>query len=124
MGFFSWETSTKKGSGKRGESIPNRHQLEKPTFPVKMLDNKGNEWVEESYDGYGDFGGMDYYALLDEMNGGSGDRERGINLAFSDREGVLFPALVRAGSRLKWEEVDPPKQCEFQGFFYLSRWSK
>ena len=35
-----------------------------------MTDDKGNRWEESNYDGYGVFGGKDYYALLDEMNGG------------------------------------------------------
>jgi hypothetical protein len=63
-----------------------------------MFDNTGKYWYEPSYEGYGEFGGMDYYELLDKMNGGTGDRDRGIDLAF-DKEKVkagevLFPALV------------------------------
>ena len=34
------------------------------------------------------FDGKDYYELLDEMNGGSGCRERGINLQYPPR---IFP---------------------------------
>jgi hypothetical protein len=68
------------------------------TIPVYMFDNTGKYWYEPSYEGYGEFGGMDYYELLDKMNGGTGDRDRGIDLAF-DKEKVkagevLFPALV------------------------------
>jgi len=68
------------------------------TIPVYMFDNTGKYWYEPKYEGYGEFGGMDYYELLDKMNGGTGDRDRGINLAF-DKEKVeagevLFPALV------------------------------
>jgi len=36
---------------------------------VVMVDNKGNQYVEECYEGYGVFGGKDYYELLAEMNG-------------------------------------------------------
>tara|TARA_R110000824_G_scaffold185551_5_gene366514 strand:- start:271 stop:708 length:438 start_codon:yes stop_codon:yes gene_type:complete len=35
---------------------------------VYMKDDRGNVWMEKSYDGYGVFGGKDYYALLSEMN--------------------------------------------------------
>jgi hypothetical protein len=62
-----------------------------------MYDNEGNSYYESNYDGYGEFGGVDYYELLDKMNGGDGDRSRGINLAFekikTDSE-ILYPALV------------------------------
>ena len=43
MGFFSWKTSD------TGESIPNRYCETKKTFPVKMLDDQGNEWIEPNY---------------------------------------------------------------------------
>ena len=63
-----------------------------------MFDNKGNKFLEKNYEGYGVFGNKDYYELLDQMNGGTGDRSRGINLAFGkepDYSGeVLHPALV------------------------------
>lgn len=36
---------------------------------VVMCDNKGHKYVEECYEGYGVFGGKDYYELLAEMNG-------------------------------------------------------
>ena len=74
MGFFSWKTQD------TNKSIWNVHSGRK-TLTVYMVDNKGNKWREEGYEGYGDFGGKDYYALLDEMNGGIGDRERGIFLS-------------------------------------------
>ena len=32
-----------------------------------MLDNKGNVWTEDNYEGYGVFGGKDYYELLAEL---------------------------------------------------------
>lgn len=36
---------------------------------VVMCDDKGNKYVEECYEGYGVFGGKDFYELLAEMNG-------------------------------------------------------
>jgi hypothetical protein len=89
-GQFSWFTQdTDQQIGSEPEN----------TLPfVYMHDNKGNKWLEKNYDGYGEFGGKDYYELLDQMNGGNGDRSRGIDLAF-DKEAVaagkiLFPALT------------------------------
>ena len=75
MGFFSWITQDTL------ESISNRHSF-KDTFTVYLVDDKGNKWKEDNYEGYGEFGGKDYYVLLDEMNGGSGDRMRGHSLFY------------------------------------------
>ena len=61
MGFFSWWTQD------TNLSIANRHSSQS-TFPVTMLDDKGNAYTELDYDGYGVFGGKDYYELLFEMN--------------------------------------------------------
>jgi hypothetical protein len=89
-GQFSWFTQdTDQQIGSEDEN----------TLPfVYMHDNKGNKWLEKNYEGYGVFGGKDYYELLDQMNGGDGDRSRGIDLAFNDEAvaagKVLFPALT------------------------------
>jgi hypothetical protein len=64
------------------------------TINVHMFDDKGNNWSEDQYEGYGDFGGKDYYELLSEMNGGESCRDEGITLAFSEKDGIKFPALV------------------------------
>jgi hypothetical protein len=87
-GQFSWMTQdTNQQIGSQEENM----------IPVYMYDNEGNSYYENNYDGYGEFGGVDYYELLDKMNGGSGDRSRGIDLAFekikTDSE-ILYPALV------------------------------
>jgi hypothetical protein len=87
-GQFSWFTQdTDQQIGSEPEN----------TITVFMHDDKGNIWTEKNYDGYGEFGGMDYYELLDKMNGGRGDRGRGIDLAFGSEKvasKVLFPALT------------------------------
>ena len=89
MGFFSWITED------TGRSIVNAYSgLE--TFKVIMTDDKGNQFVEEDYEGYGEFGGKDYHELLSEMNGGSGYRTEGISLAHDkEKKGV------RVGSNLE-----------------------
>jgi hypothetical protein len=81
-----------------------------------MHDDKGNRWREDEYEGYGEFGGKDYYELLSEMNGGPADREHGIDIAFSGREDIKYPNLVES---YHWKWVDKkPKDCPRQGFFY------
>ena len=69
MGQFSWITQD---TGRSISSIT--------PFQVTMTDNKGNKWTENDYEGYGEFGGKDYFSLLSEMNGGNGDRDHGIDL--------------------------------------------
>jgi hypothetical protein len=92
-----------------------------------MIDDKGNVWSEDNYDGYGVFGGKDYYELLAEMNGLTGDgtedlRMQGIELAFKDSPNgdnpeVKFPNLVEMANGWQYDPIGP-ESCEFQGFFY------
>jgi hypothetical protein len=126
MGFFSWNTMD------TDKSIANEHSNRK-TFRVQMMDNKGNVWTEDNYDGYGRFGGKDYYELLAEMNGFTSDktgdeytdeaRGFGINIAFKDNgsgiatAGVLYPNLVEKANGWNYEMAGPDN-CEYQGYFY------
>lgn len=107
MGFFSWNTQD------TNKSIANAHSS-KDTFQVTMTDNKGNKFTEDNYDGYGIFGGKDYYELLAEMNGKVG-RDEGITLAFG-KKAFIAPNLNEDPSA-EWENTTP-EDCEFQGFFY------
>ena len=109
MGFFSWHTQD------TGRSIANTHSRHK-TFTVYMLDNQGNVWEENNYDGYGVFGDKDFYELLAEMNGLESDRQKVINLAFSGKS-YTSPNLVE--SKSNWEyTTEEPEHCSDQGFFY------
>ena len=126
MGFFSWKTMD------TDESIANQYSNRK-TFRVQMMDNKGNVWTESEYDGYGRFGGKDYYELLAEMNGFTSDktgdeytdeaRGFGINVAFKDNgsgiatKGVLYPNLIEQADGWFYNESGPDN-CEYQGYFY------
>ena len=126
MGFFSWNTMD------TDNSIANEHSNRK-TFRVQMMDNKGNVWTEDNYDGYGRFGGKDFYELLAEMNGFESDktgdeytdeaRDFGISLAFKDNgsgiatEGVYYPNLVEKANGWVYE-MGGPDNCEYQGYFY------
>jgi len=105
-GQFSWMTQD------TGEQIGSQVQNKLPE--VYMFDNMGNNYKESNYEGYGEFGGMDYYELLDKMNGGSGDRSRGISLAFNKikiASKVLFPALV-TNPNFNWKSHDFTQQPE------------
>ena len=95
------------------------------TIDVWMYDNEGNSWYEKHYQGYGVFGGMDYYELLAKMNGYSEEdlkkgqemRNLGIDLAFKKLKTkdkgkkVLFPALVADG-RYNWKRHDFTREAE------------
>ena len=122
-GQFSWMTQD------TGEQIGSESEN---TITVYMYDNEGNRWEEKRYEGYGEFGGMDYYALLDKMNGGEGDREAGIKLAFDKKKAkagkVLFPALV-TDPRYNWkrhnfkvEADNDPNQSWYQEKEYDGAW--
>lgn len=108
MGFFSWMTQD------TNKSIANSFSG-RETFPVIMKDDKGNAWQENNYEGYGVFGGKDYYELLAEMNGMEG-RYQGIDLAHGENTAsVVFPSLTENGC---WYGGEKPERCPEQGFFY------
>ena len=92
MGMFSFKTQD------TNKSISNIYS-ERETFKVIMTDNKGNQYTETAYDGYGDFGNVDFYALTDIMNGGNGDRERGIKIYFDKQyisKNIYFRHYLKA----------------------------
>lgn len=108
MGFFSWKTQD------TDRSVANAFS-NRETFRVVMHDNKGNRWVEDEYEGYGDFGGKDFYELLAEMNGLQ-TREEGIDLKYSGKP-YLSPNITEENPNWEWIE-DEPESCEYQGYFY------
>jgi hypothetical protein len=108
MGFFSFKTQD------TNKSIANQYSNITP-FTVYMTDNQGNIWKEDNYEGYGEFGGKDYYELLAEMNGLGSDRDAGIDLVYSGNP-FISPNLSESPN---WEWVEEvPEDCEFQGYFY------
>jgi hypothetical protein len=110
-GQFSWMTQdTGQQIGSQDENM----------IPVYMFDDKGKYYYENDYDGYGEFGGKDYYDLVAEMNGYTADdaekfggtfgelRGIGIKLAFGELEPknggpVLFPALVTKPDKFNYK---------------------
>ncbi len=110
MGQFSWFTQDTHHRIVNGE----QHR-------VIMTDNKGNQYIEDCYEGYGEFGGKDYYELLAEMNGLGADREAGIDLAFKNSPSgnnplCLHPSITESGEYMGGvaPESDPD-----QGFMYI-----
>lgn len=86
MGQFSWFTND-------GVRILDNRQLKRPVYMVGEMPDGTILTFEEKYEyeGYGEFGGKDYYEFMAEMNGFtaddfSGDRDKlrrkGIELAF------------------------------------------
>ena len=119
-GQFSWftqDTERQIGSEKRN------------MIEVYMYDNQGNQYREKKYEGYGEFGGMDYYELLARMNGYTEEdledikgpfkelRQLGIDLAFGKiktkdkKRKTLFPALVE-DPRYNWKRHDFTQEAE------------
>ena len=115
MGMFSWFT----------QDTHHRILICEP-YRVIMTDNNGNQYVEDCYEGYGVFGGKDYYELLAEMNGysqthckdGEELRDIGIRLAFENNPygtnpNVIHPSLSESG---EYFNGTPPESDPDQGF--------
>lgn len=106
-GQFSWMTQD------TGQQIGSQ---DKNKIPVYMFDNNGKYYYEDNYNGYGEFGGMDYYELLDKMNGGIGDRSEGIRKAFDAPAvaagEILFPALVTDPYKFNYKTHDFTKEAK------------
>ena len=109
MGQFSWITQDTK------EAIRESYDCNDEGLTTAYLhDDKGNVWEEKKYEGYGKFGGKDYYQLLAEMNDLEGltgdidnDRSKGIDLAFSGKvSDVKHPNLTRYKD-WKWVNIKP-----------------
>jgi len=121
MGFFSWHTCD------TDRSIANKYS-EKQTFTVHMITPDGRVFTENDYDGYGEFGGKDFYELLAELNGLGSNRDAGIDLSFEgnpvgdDTQGVIYPKLVEHLNSEnvieQYNSLPNPKSCRAQGFFY------
>ena len=110
MGFFSWiAQDTNEPIYITGYQQPGYEQR-----TYYMWDNKGNSWKEQSYEGYGMFGGKDYYVLLAELNRIYGEdvteeqkRNEGIAIEFgSNHDGIVFPNLTET-SIWKWKNKQP-----------------
>ena len=120
MGFFSWHTCD------TDRSIAN-NASDRETFEVHMITPDGRVFTERDYDGYGEFGGKDFYELLAELNGLGSDRSAGISLSFKgnpngdNTPGVIYPKLVEDlddNVKAQYAYLPNPETCPDQGFFY------
>lgn len=118
MGFYSFKTID-------GESIRNAFSS-KGAFKVFMIDNKNKVYPEFAYQGYGVFGGKDFFVLTYEMNTNKKvnpdnkkefeiAREKGMKIYDSDDKNVKYPIFSR--KVIKWKN-EKPESCEKQGYFY------
>jgi len=89
-GQFSWMTQD------TGQQIGSQDENK---IPVYMFDNKGKYYYENDYDGYGEFGGKDYYDLVAEMNGYTADD--------AEKFGGTFGKLRGIGIKLAFGELEP-----------------
>ena len=123
MGFFSWMTQD------TNRSIHNKSTGRTP-FTVYMVDDQNIKYREDNYEGYGVFGGKDYYQLVAEMNmvdPKDWDRQVGIDLEYNPQwvkgerkhKEVIYPTLVERiyGNENDWRNAQP-ESCPDQGFFY------
>jgi hypothetical protein len=100
-----------------------------------MITEDGQIFTEDNYDGYGEFGGKDFYSLVAELNGLGDDRLLGINLSFKNNPSGDYngkfktPKLVeylpsehhlfdKGEWKRFWDSLPYPEICEHQGFFY------
>jgi hypothetical protein len=106
MGMFSWRTSDTK------RSICNRFSIKKK-FTVYMK-YKDIIYKEDNYEGYGVFGGKDYFEFVAEINGLS---RSNIIDDYYNGDGIKnFPNFVE-DKDTEWVN-ERPIDCEFQGYFY------
>ena len=120
MGFFSFKTCDTK------RSIANAFSKRK-TFDVHLITPDGRVFTEKNYEGYGEFGGKDYYELLAELNGLGSERGLGITLAFQgnpsgdNTPNMVYPKLVEfldLDVVAQYNRLPNPKSCKHQGYFY------
>jgi hypothetical protein len=92
-----------------------------------MIAPDGRVFTEPDYEGYGEFGGKDFYELLAEINGLESDRQLGIDLAFKvnpggdNSPGVIYPKFVQELDDdvvAQYNSLPNPESCDAQGFFY------
>ena len=94
------------------------------TFTVFMVLPKckaypdGATFREDEYEGYGVFGGKDYFEAMAEINGKKADRDVGIDLAY-DGGRHLWPQLVEDPTTVVESDFAVENEsCPDQGFFY------
>lgn len=120
MGFFSWKTSD------TDKSISNCYS-ERGALPVYLITPYDEAIYEENYEGYGEFGGYDAYALLAKWNrpnecNGDVDHDRliGIRIGCYDEQmaKLKYPLKFAENKNARYEDLAPATSCDCQGYFY------
>jgi hypothetical protein len=87
--------------------------------------------IEDNYEGYGVFGGVDIYEAVAKLNGGS-TREEGVSMVFKDNSSGEFVRAAAKGLKLPklaedleadYDTIPYPTNCEYQGYFYADEFS-
>lgn len=127
MGLFSWCTSdTRKSIAVDMNGYPDCPKK------VYLLNPFGDPYVENSYDGYGEFGGRDVYALVAQWNlpelckDETGDwypdeqiRDIGIALSCYDIDHVKLKYPIKIVEKeCSYEAAAISPSCPYQGYFY------
>lgn len=94
MGFFSWLTSD------TNKSIAN-HYSTKETFPVYMVTEDKQIFHEKDYEGYGVFGGKDFYVIAAELNGYKGEDDEATRDLFFNK---IWKRGIRKGDKLIYHD--------------------
>lgn len=95
MGFFSFLTSDTQ------RSIPSFHSIRQP-FLVHMVTEDGRIFSENNYEGYGVFGGKDFYTLSAELNGLTGDNDEETRMMFFNK--IWRRGIEKDGQRIYYNE--------------------
>jgi len=126
MGCFSWITQ----NSNRSIIMYGYGTRRYPCRTCYMWDNNGRRWREMAYEGYGVFGGKDYYVLLAEMNREYGPdvdeetkRRDGITIYFDEQSTNkwIYPNLTDCK---EWTWINKkPMLCPQQGASDVNAWS-
>ena len=119
MGFFSWHTNDTRLVIWNRFACKDFYVKGRKVRTVYLIDNKGNKYKEDNYEGYGVFGGKDFYVVVAEMNGiDTSDEEsarcQAIDLEDSGKP-YLSPNLVTNPDAV-WKNK-APKDHEGQGYY-------
>ena len=90
-----------------------------------MITPEGDLYFENKYDGYGVFGGKDFYVAVAETNvpdecNGDIDHDRLLGIELECKKGTLSPRFVEIFELdgADYDSIAPSEHCEVQGFFY------
>lgn len=117
MGCFSWIAQ----NSNRSIVINGYGTRKYPSRTAYMWDNTGRRWKQHQYEGYGVFGGKDYFVLLAEMNreyaievGDDEKREDGIAIEYGNKINIFYPNITDC-KEWTWRN-EQPNHCNCQGF--------